>query len=334
MRSPIEIHLPPAYNGNLKITNEWPPDCDYKIPFARVTFIQCGLGNFLSQSVNGNDYRIELRSFAVKEDGYVKLAVKKPCISIALFLKGNISGQLSGSMAFELNAKTYTIFYLPAGMQQITMTKGDYLWLCIIPPSYYLKYMALEHPGMKDIVNRLLIKEEEGAFLELYPLPPAIPRIIKRLEKTTKQGAALDFELRKYMLEILALYNEQYKRNEPGNPASEPPKEKAHAVLDYIQANLGDQNLGGLNELSLRFYTSSKTLTTAFKKLTGKTIPQYISDERMEWAKRLLDKKEMHVFEIAWIVGYSDTANFNRKFKKKFGYPPLNRKDNSDKKIK
>ena len=97
-------------------------------------------------------------------------------------------------------------------------------------------------------------------------------------------------------------------------------------MKEYIHSNLGDVNLGGLNELALRFHTGTKPLTNEFRRLTGKTIPQYISDERMAWAKRLLDKKEMHVFEIAWIVGFTDTANFNRVFRKKFGFAPLNRK--------
>ena len=331
MRSPLKIHFPPGLCGDIKITNAVPPWCDYKLPFAKASLTKCDTGDFLIQSVNGGDYWLELRSFCVKRHGYLDMEVSKPCISIAVFLKGNITGQLSGHVMVNQVAKTYTIFYLPAGMQQINLTKGDYAWLCIIPPSYYLKSMALEHSGMKDIVNRLLHKEEKGAFLTSFPIPPAIRRIIKHLEKTTKKGAALDFDLRRCMLEILSLYNEKYKATQSVHPSYTTAKEKAAAVRDHILANPGDINLGGLNELALQFHITAKPLTKEFKFLTGKTIPQFITDERLEWAKRLLDKKEMHVFEIALITGFSDVSNFIRKFKKKYGYPPLNRKDNSDK---
>lgn len=326
MQSPIDIHIPAAYSGNMVTSDDWPTGWDYKIPFATPRYIQCDLGSFLNQSVNGGDYWMELRSFAIKMDGHINLAVKRPCISVAILMKGDINGELSGHIFFELAAKTCTLFYLPAGIQRINMTRGEYMWICIFPPSYYLKNIALEQPAIKAIVRRSIAKENEGSFLTMYHMPATLLRIVKRLEKTNKTGAALDFDLRMYMLEILSWYNEQFKKNETPVADRASPKKTALAVKEYIHANLGDQHLGGLNELSIRFHTGSKPLTTAFKKLTGKTIPRYINDERMEWAKRLLDKKEMRVFEIAWVIGYSDTANFNRSFKNKFGYPPLNRK--------
>jgi AraC-like DNA-binding protein len=327
MQSPLQIHFPPALCGDLKISNEYPPDCKYKIPFATVSLTVCDLGDFLTQFVNGDDYWMELWSFSVKKSGYIDIIIHQPYISIAMFLKGSLYDYLLGDGMVISPAKTYNIFYLPTGKQRMNLFKGDYVLLFFIPPQYYLNSMAVEHSSMKDILNRLVERNEEGAFLTNFPMPHAAWQIIKRLEKTNKKGAALDLELRQYILEILGLYNEQFNRNRMQPASYVTTREKAVAIRDHILDNLGDINLGGLNELTLLFHVTAKPLTKEFKTLTGKTVPQFITDERLEWAKRLLQKKDMHVFEIALIVGFSDTANFARKFKKKFGYAPGKRKD-------
>lgn len=319
MQSPLQIHFPPLLCGNLKTSNEFPAGYGHKIPFAKPSLTICDLGDFLVQAMHGDDYWIELRSFSVRQDGYLDFVVSKSCISIAMFLKGHLTCRLMGNVMANLTAKTYNVFYFPVGKQTINLTKGDYTWFCIIPPQYYLKSMAVEHSSFKSMSSRLEDNKEEGAFLTSLSLPYGIFKIIKRLQKTNKHGSALDIDLRRYMLEILNLYNEQYTRNKSQPYPYSTTKEKAIAVREYILSNLGDVNLGGLNELA---FVTTKPLTKEFKILTGKTIPQFITDERMQWAKHLLDKKEMRVFEIALLTGFSDASNFTRKFKKKFGYAP------------
>ncbi len=39
----------------------------------------------------------------------------------------------------------------------------------------------------------------------------------------------------------------------------------------------------------------------------------------------VIEEKDLYVFEIAWIVGFSEITLFHRKFKKKFGYSPIQR---------
>ncbi len=179
MRVPLHLHIPSAYQKSLQERDALPDDCAYKIPFAKPSMLTCELGAFVNQTINGGDYWIELRSFSVKQDGFIRMKVSKPCISIALSLKGKVDGHLSGDVPFSMLAKTYTIFYLPAGMQRVNMSRGEYVWLSIVPPRYYLKHMALEHPGMKDIIRRLLTKQLEGAFLTHFKMPPILRRILR-----------------------------------------------------------------------------------------------------------------------------------------------------------
>lgn len=322
MQSPITIHVPEEFSANMIVSAEYPPACQYKIPFATPSFTKCSFGSFLLQSARGKDYWMELWAFTAKKKGFLNLIINRPYVSIALFLKGSLSGQLLGNGFVHVPARSFNIFYLPVGVQKMDLSKGDYVLLFIIPPKHYLQTMVTEHPGVKDILNRLATGASSGDLLTNFPLPREAWRVIKRLEKTGKKGAALDITLRRYILELLGLYFDQYKQYGTKSFSYNTSEEKAIAVRNYILENLDDSNLGGLNELAERFYLSRQTLAKKFKDVTGRTIPQFISDERLKWAKALLDKKEMKVFEIALIAGFSDTANFIRAFKKKYGCSP------------
>lgn len=327
MEAPIRIRYPQKLAGKSTTSYDLPPACRYKIPFATPIQTRNDLGSFLSQSVSGSDYWMVLWSFSVITECYIDLVIGTPFIAISMFIKGDLAAEIIGNGFATAPRGSFNLFYMPAGIQRLPLPKGECVLLCIIPPNYYLSSMAEEHKGINELMAKLTSHDNAGAALKSFAIPQGIWRIIKRLEKTNKKGSALDIELRRYILEILGLYNEQFKEQTKKEVLYASSMQKAQAVKEYILENLGDQNLGGLNEFAHRYHISTKPLTREFKILTGKTIPQFITDARLELARQLLAKKQMRVFEIALLVGFSDTANFIRKFKKKFGYPPKKQSD-------
>ena len=59
-----------------------------------------------------------------------------------------------------------------------------------------------------------------------------------------------------------------------------------------------------------------------FKKETGKTFSEYLTEVRMEQAKRMLLNSDLDVYEIASCVGYADEKYFSRLFRKMIGLSP------------
>lgn len=57
-------------------------------------------------------------------------------------------------------------------------------------------------------------------------------------------------------------------------------------------------------------------LSTSFKNVTGVTIKQYISMEKIKIAKFLLLSTELPIQDIALDLGYSDQSHFSKNFKK------------------
>ena len=67
-----------------------------------------------------------------------------------------------------------------------------------------------------------------------------------------------------------------------------------------------------------KFYTS-----TMFHKIYGITIQQYIVNLRIEYAKKLINKTDLSITEIALECGFSSSSNFYSQFTKLIGVSPL-----------
>ena len=64
---------------------------------------------------------------------------------------------------------------------------------------------------------------------------------------------------------------------------------------------------------------SESTFRRLFKEYTGKSPIEYRIDQRIEYAKKLLNTGEMTAFEVAVECGFDDPAYFCRVFKKQTG---------------
>lgn len=78
-----------------------------------------------------------------------------------------------------------------------------------------------------------------------------------------------------------------------------------------------------IKELAQKYGITPNHLICSFKKTTGKTPIEYMTDFRIKKAKELLIYSNYSVSEIAEFVGYANEAYFSRLFKKKVGLSPL-----------
>ncbi|WP_256758089.1 response regulator [Cohnella sp. WQ 127256] len=85
-------------------------------------------------------------------------------------------------------------------------------------------------------------------------------------------------------------------------------------VINYISANLDED----LSRDSIADYIGMNPdyLTRVFKKETGLSVVEYISQQRVERAKELLSKTEMQISMVAASVGYHNFSHFSQMFKK------------------
>ncbi len=77
-----------------------------------------------------------------------------------------------------------------------------------------------------------------------------------------------------------------------------------------------------LDDVSRAFYCSRSHISHQFKKQMGKSVREYLTELRMEDAKRLLRHSELDVTEIAYSVGFGDSNYFSAVFKAHVGCSP------------
>ena len=94
-------------------------------------------------------------------------------------------------------------------------------------------------------------------------------------------------------------------------------QEGFEAIEQYIRENYTRQI--SLADMALHFHMNPVYFCQYFKKKKGITYVQFLNQVRMEEAKRLLQKGELSVEQIAGMVGIENSNYFGRLFKKMTG---------------
>lgn len=77
-----------------------------------------------------------------------------------------------------------------------------------------------------------------------------------------------------------------------------------------------------LSGLASAVGTNTRRLNLAFRRCVGVTVFDFLREERMKEARRLLTETSLDVQDIAAAVGFSSAANFATAFRERFGMPP------------
>lgn len=94
----------------------------------------------------------------------------------------------------------------------------------------------------------------------------------------------------------------------------------ASEMVNYMKEHLAEKM--DLDFLCKAFFISKNTLYRIFRNHYNTTAQQYLTDLRMERAKRLLTETEMTIAEVATAVGIEDYHYFCRVFTRRTGTSP------------
>ena len=95
-------------------------------------------------------------------------------------------------------------------------------------------------------------------------------------------------------------------------------------LLKYLSEGLEDEALRNvsLDSIAFELGITSQHLSRIFKDTTGSNYIDYITERRLEYACRLLEKGGCSVRVVSEKCGYSDSAYFKKLFYKKYGCLP------------
>ncbi len=78
----------------------------------------------------------------------------------------------------------------------------------------------------------------------------------------------------------------------------------------------------GVEELAQRVGTNEKRLARVFREQLGVTVFEFVRDERLRLAQRLLNETSLRIADIAEEIGFSNSANFATAFREQTGTTP------------
>lgn len=98
----------------------------------------------------------------------------------------------------------------------------------------------------------------------------------------------------------------------------------AGEVKEYIRACIaaGHVHFLSIDLLCIRFAVNENILMRSFKQRYATTIRSFIIGEKMRVAQSLLLGGSLSIKEVAYLIGYSEPANFSRDFSRVVGMPP------------
>lgn len=94
--------------------------------------------------------------------------------------------------------------------------------------------------------------------------------------------------------------------------------ERALVIIhkEYMHSSLDSKSIS--QELNV----SASYFSRLFKQMTSKTFVEYLTEYRMNAAKKLLKTSDMKVYEISVTIGYDDPQYFSYNFRKHIGMTP------------
>ncbi len=124
----------------------------------------------------------------------------------------------------------------------------------------------------------------------------------------------------------LAVMTEFLTALSSGSASSEPTlriSKRDVECLEQAKSIIEQKYAGALTipELGREVGLNRRKLTEGFREVFGSTVHDYIVEQRMAAAERLMSDGEA-INEVAFRVGYSSHNSFSRAFKKYFGIPP------------
>lgn len=125
------------------------------------------------------------------------------------------------------------------------------------------------------------------------------------------------------ILELLSLFfNQEESANEENCPflLDEANVEKIRLAKRIVIERMTDPP--ALKDLAREVGLNEYQLKAGFKNIYGSPVFQFLTDYKMEHARKLLDTQEYKVNEVGFMVGYSNPSHFIAAFKKKFGTTP------------
>ncbi len=232
---------------------------------------------------------------------------------------------------YELIVMTSGTLYMACDQTHYTVSEGEFL---LLPPytnqhgfkpsncSFYWMHFSPEHDLHATEMSEMPSPPTYGKIIlpEVWR-PYNHEKVIVMMKQL--QDSVISYHetnLNNYFATTILceLHNQCVATHKSGT--SHKKEQLYNDIVNYVRRNLNQNIL--VSDIANQFGYNEKYLTSAFKKLSGISLKQYVVKEKIEHAKFILIDTNNTIQEIAMQVGYKDSHVFMKSFKRTTGLTP------------
>jgi AraC family transcriptional regulator, transcriptional activator of the genes for pyochelin and ferripyochelin receptors len=241
-----------------------------------------------------------------------------------LFLKGNITSSAGqselgitsfhGSQNFKYDPNNLFVHYVPSH-------SPFHIVHFSIQPNRLFEYLP-ESEWWSDELRRKISNNESFMGERYTPITLLQERALQNIFDCplTGQLGLMMIETSIVQIMLIQLHALFQEKNLYSVKLAQRDMDVAQGVKELLAKTFLEDH--SLESLALHFGVNINKLMTLFKKVFSKSIFEYLSELRMDYARELLLEKDHLITEVARTLGYKNPNHFSAAFKRKFGFPP------------
>lgn len=254
-------------------------------------------------------------------------------IHFGFFLEGHFTGRWeNGHVQFILRTGDHYLFFGQEIECNGIMAPGiDQLCISFtISPELMLSYFDEEDSKFSKMLQEIVhYYAFSDPFIRVQSMTSEMYVALRQILQCPYTGATRKLYLESRALELIAHQLQQFNGTESLSDSCSSgnlhPSEKVR--IEQVRQLLLDKiddppHLDGLAEIA---GMSHPKLNRCFRRLYGKTVFQYLRDERLKKARLLIENQGRTVTEAAYLVGYSSLSHFSKAYKHHYGISPGNK---------
>ena len=205
-------------------------------------------------------------------------------------------------------------------VKNVTFGKGDFIIVFPDVPCHYragdtwsLKWVGVGSADLAVFLGRLGITPDSPT---LPCSDPAEAEAIldKIRELSAAPSPSRTMRMKGLLCELIAMIAETKEKK------TALPSVRSGEILNYISANYTEEIR--VEQIARDYHLDRSYLERTFKRDTGLSIREVITDFRIKKAQSLLRETSVSVADVAKYSGFGDRLYFSKFFKKKFGMSP------------
>ena len=279
---------------------------------------------FLTE-VNEDIGAYQIINSSKKEEVYA-FEFDKSLIHFIFSLSGEI-GLASGSEVVLLTSSNFFMFTNPREKitLKINMPSEAKVFSLMISMKELHGIFGSTFGSDQTVVNNFMESYKMKQLFNEKPLTPQVAVIAHQFFKGINRPSVQKIYQHGKVMEFLSLYMDSpNSQDEVQDQCPFVMDDAEMARIKEARDIIIDKMIGppSLKELAHMVGTNEFKLKVGFRFIFGTTVYGYLSDHRMEHARKLLIVDKARIKEVATDVGYSNPSHFISAYKRKFGVTP------------